>query len=90
MKQQETLPIFVFDSFQPPLHYELESDGKKIHSPHRPTMSELSIRFNSMNQCFWAQNIKIYHKKMPLCQIILLTLSHMPASKHQFFNDIFI
>ena len=24
---------------------------------------------------------------MPLCQIILLTQSHMPASKHQFLDD---
>ena len=34
--------------------------------------------------------IKMYHKnnkKMPLCQIIWLTRSHLPASKHQFIDD---
>ena len=27
---------------------------------------------------------------MPLCKIILLTQSHMPANQHQFLDDIFI
>ena len=56
--------------------------------PH--TASELSIRFNSMYQPFWSQNIKIYHKKikkMPLCKIFLCTRSHLPASQHQFLDD---
>ena len=29
---------------------------------YRHTVSEPSVRFNSMNQHFWAQNIEIYHK----------------------------
>ena len=37
------------------------------------TALELSDRFNSLNQHFWAQNIKIYHK------IILYAQQQLPA-----------
>ena len=55
-------------------------------------MSELSNKFNSMNQHFWAQNIKTYiknNKKKPLCQIILHAEKKFPPSMHQFLDDIF-
>ena len=62
-----------------------------ISSPSH-TMSEPSIRFNSMNQHFWAQNIKIYHEnnnKNATLPNHLVTRSHLPANQHQFLDDIF-
>ena len=54
-------------------------------------MYEPRVRFNSMNQHFWAQNIKMQHKnKCHICKIFLSTRSHMPANQHQFLDDIFI
>ena len=52
-----------------------QKDTRQLFHVREHTASELSVRFNSMNQHFWAQNIKIYHKnnkKMPLCQFFLL------------------
>ena len=52
------------------------------------TVSKLSIRFNSMNQHFWVQNIEIYLSiimKMPHCQFILHP-ELLPDSKQPFLD----
>ena len=41
---------------------KLAFPGEIIFFIQLHTASELSDRFNSMNQHFWAQNIKMYHK----------------------------
>ena len=43
---------------------------------HTHTMSEPSDRFNSMNQPFWAQNIKIYHKNNKKCHFVKSSCIH--------------
>ena len=53
------------------------------------TASKPSIRFNSMNQQFWAQNIKMYNKIEIINNATLPNLlacfqkKNLPASKHQ-------
>ena len=49
--------------------------------PLSHTASELSIRFNSMNQHFWAQNIKVYHKNNKKCHFA------KSSGLHQFLDD---
>ena len=54
------------------------------------TTSKQSGRINSMNQHFWLQNIKIYHKNNKKCHFAKYSSLHEATYQHQFLDDIFI